>query len=253
MEQIEKTSGALRRLNTKQNRFIIDYSKDAKDKLLSQPLKKTVDAPYSPFRYNENVAERLVALQEFLFCPNNGNLGDAVIAEAEYQFLRHVNSNYSIFDVFSEKTPEKSTFNFVYGGGGLFVKYHNYQEILDIFKSPNLKRCIVLSASFFECDDLIEVFDGRFTVFCRDKRSYQYCVGRNKNAEFILSDDMVFNLDMHSATKRNSGHITENIVKLSDKYLNVVYANYSYYIAVRTKIIEHLSAKTIISNEGIRM
>jgi glycosyltransferase involved in cell wall biosynthesis/exopolysaccharide biosynthesis predicted pyruvyltransferase EpsI len=242
------------------DRFIIDYSREIKDKLLSQSWENSIDTSivptipqYQPFRYNKKVAEYIAALPEFFFCPNNGNLGDTVIAEAEYQFLKNINSNYSIFDIYSEEISDKKHFNFVYGGGGIFVKYYNYQEILNIFKFPNLRRCIILSASFFECDDLIEVLDGRFLVFCRERRSYEYCIGRNKKAEFILSDDMAFNLDINSTMMHNSGHITGNMLKLKDKYLNIVYANYSNYMFTRTKILENLSEKTIILNDNVRI
>lgn len=63
-------------------------------------------------------------------------------------------------------------------------------------KNKNLKKCIIFPSSFYKCDDVISVFDDRFTVFCRDKKSYEYCISHNSKAMFLLHDDMAFSLDI---------------------------------------------------------
>ena len=55
--------------------------------------------------------------------------------------------------------------------------------------NKNLNKCLIMPSTFFECNDLIELFDERFIVFCRDIQSYNYCKSINNKASFFLHDD----------------------------------------------------------------
>lgn len=142
--------------------------------------------------FNDNVTlQNIIAeLKNFYFLANKGNLGDVLIACAEYQYFETNKFDYKIFD--KNKMP-KEPFNLIYGGGGIWTKYYKdyYSDILDILKSPMLERCVILPSSFWECEDLMEILDYRFTVFCRDENSYNYCIQNNSQAKFYLADDMV--------------------------------------------------------------
>ena len=54
---------------------------------------------------------------------------------------------------------------------------------------------MILPSSFYKCDDVVNSFDERFTIYCRDQQSFDYCTSLNKRAKFILHNDMAFSAD----------------------------------------------------------
>lgn len=87
-------------------------------------------------------------------------------------------------------------FDFVYGGGGIWNPHYNYMKLLKMYAMhKNMRSFTILPSSFWQCDDAVRMFDSRFTVFCRDMQSYEYCTSRNKTAKFILHDDVAFWLE----------------------------------------------------------
>ena len=164
------------------------------EKLQECFYKKSVDlhlhtTHYSPSGYNdENIVNMLRDLNGFTFIPNYGNMGDIVIAQAEYQLFEKYRF---LYDVFHGKVTRE---NLVYGGGGRFVKNwsHRYASTLPIFQQPHIKRIVILPSSFHDCSDLLKVIDKRFVIFCREKQSYDYLLASNTNARIYLEHDMVF-------------------------------------------------------------
>ena len=159
---------------------------------------------------NETVLNHIKNLDNFYYLPNQGNLGDCVIAAATYKLLDDNNFEYKIF----EKNFNKP-FSLVYGGGGLWVKnYRNdYQRILDIFKSENLKKCIILPSSFNDCPDLLDILDERFVVFVREQKSFEYLKNYGVKSEIYLADDMVINANIRELQKdvKNKYFVSKNI------------------------------------------
>lgn len=145
---------------------------------------------------NVNINQYLKDLDHFYFLPNKGNLGDIFIASSEFQYFDANGLNYNVYDVLSEKIFDKP-FNLVYGGGGIWYHLYkkDYEQIIEIFKSNLLKKCVILPSSFYDCKDVIDTLDERFTVFCREKQSYNYCISLNNKAKFILANDMVIDSD----------------------------------------------------------
>lgn len=139
------------------------------------------------------VVNALNHLDSFQFCPNYGNLGDILIAEAEYQAF---DANQLEYSILNPETPPSKEFDLVYGGGGLFVRHWNYQKVLTLFKNPGLKRAVILPSSFRDCPDVMTALDERFTVFCREKESYEYCLSQNNKARFELGHDMTIGLNL---------------------------------------------------------
>jgi glycosyltransferase involved in cell wall biosynthesis len=191
----------------------------------------------------DGLLENLLDLKEFMFVPNKGNCGDIVIATSCYQYFDSNNLNYKVIDMTSHKSRKiRKPFNLVYGGGGLFTKYYqqSYQIILKIFKSKHLKKAVILPASFYDCEDVLDVLDEKFIVYCREKQSYEYCIKNNKKAKFILADDMAFglNIDFYkSDIKYNLKNIT-NVLKDKNKNLikELKYDLYPYFSATETMI-----------------
>lgn len=144
---------------------------------------------------NKNhMIEVLQELGTFYYLPNAGNLGDQTIACATREFFR---KNDLSFLPYSAETAERGEeLPLVYGGGGPFVPYYGMvPSLLRMFQNPRLKKIVILPSSFFQCDELAAFFDERFTVFCREERSFHYLSGLNKRARFLMADDMAFTLD----------------------------------------------------------
>ena len=120
---------------------------------------------------NNIVLENLKELKSFYFLPNKGNLGDGLIANSEFQILNEYKD--TIYMNLYNYTGFKQPFNLVYGGGGIFIDIYkeDCKEIFDLLKNKLLKRCIILPSSFYNVPELIEMFDERFTIFCREKKS----------------------------------------------------------------------------------
>lgn len=188
---------------------------------------------------------------DFYFIPNPGNLGDVIIAQSEYEFL--ANRNYKIIDNETSFLPLEQKFNLVYGGGGLFVKYWDYQNFLKIFKKKNLHKCIILPSSFYCCDDIINAFDERFVVFCREENSYKYCKSLNNKAQFILADDMAFYINKNIDSVLINRY-SDNLAKLDKHSVLCIYNEiFGKYKTVENNIKKALKNRTVINKNGIRI
>lgn len=132
-------------------------------------------------------------LGKFVYQPNFGNVGDALIDVATRKFFLKYNLPFlSVCSVNSNILP----YNFVYGGGGACIQdWGCIPYLVQLFSSLRMNRVIILPSSFYNCDSLLEIFDERFTVFCRDKTSFNYCFHMNKKAQFLLADDMALKLN----------------------------------------------------------
>lgn len=213
---------------------------------------------------DKNIRNSLESIGNFYFLPNKGNLGDVVIAFAEFQYFDSLKFNYKVFDI-SKKSSYKEDFNLVYGGGGIWHNlYHkDYQDILKVFKSPKLKKCIVLPSSFYNCDDVLKAFDERFIVFCREKQSYEYCIKKNKKAKFILADDMVVdsNFDIFNYSLEKSFCLTkspfqiENIAQAYQCYTPVIeqaFENLHKYKSFEIGYLLRTDKESVFNNTKIK-
>ena len=216
------------------------YKSFEKETTFSKDIKRPLD---------ERILNSLKELDDFFFYPNNGNLGDVVIAESEYQMLEDNKFSYRIYDAYNSPNDiDDKPFDLVYGGGGLFVKYWNYQQVKEIFEKPNLRKAVILPSSFYECDDLLDVLDERFIVFCREKRSFDYCISKNSRAKFFLTDDMAFSLDL-SRYRQNSfdkNLLKKNLEDISDENLMFLYKElYQIYKSLFRRVVDELKLKTV--------
>jgi len=220
---------------------INNRKQSAKTALLKRICKLTKSDKAKGIKYiiNNNDAfleEILRSLEEFMFIPNKGNLGDALIAAAEFQYFEAGKFDYKIWQRTKMQTKP---FNLVYGGGGIWHANYkkSFNEILDIFRSPLLKKCVILPSSFYDCSDVIEIFDERFTIFCREKQSYDYCILRNNRAKFIVADDMAVNMDF--GIFKNKLYDTVILNEFLDGKQEFSYKNYS---TILKKINKNLSS-----------
>ena len=129
------------------------------------------------------------------YWPNNGNLGDLLIAEATRQYFRR--NCISWVEYNPESPPESNGITLVYGGGGRFTSHWGgIERHLTHLTHPRVKRGIILPHSFYEVDYFIRGLDDRHTIICREKRSYEYCCSLKPKATILLWNDMGLQLSI---------------------------------------------------------
>lgn len=183
--------------------------------------------------YNNSVISHLKALDNMLYRADQGNLGDMVIAYA--QNIAFYENNLTYTQLLRSNTIEvtdrknwisssillKQPFDFVYGGGGIWNPHYDYMKLLKMYAMHrNMRSFTILPSSFYKCDDALNIFDERFTIFCRDQQSYDYCTSKNKTAKFVLHDDVAFWLNERLPNDGLSEDSIEN-KKLKGSFDNV--------------------------------
>lgn len=123
------------------------------------------------------------------YWPNNGNLGDLLIAEATRQYFRRVGIKWKEYR--PETPPDEQEIVLVYGGGGRFTSHWGGIDVhLEHLTHSRVKTGIILPHSFFNVDWFILALDERHTLICREERSYNYCNSLSPKASVLLGDDM---------------------------------------------------------------
>lgn len=138
---------------------------------------------------SECLAETLRDLGPFYFWPNDGNLGDYLIAESTLQLFRKLQLKWK--EYCPENPPEDDDYVVVYGGSGRFVPYWGGMNLFtEHLTRPQVRRCVILPHSINGVDDFVQALDERHTVFCRERKTLAYCTGLNKKAQFVLAHDV---------------------------------------------------------------
>lgn len=156
----------------------------------------------------EQVLGVLKTLDFFTYIPNSGNMGDMFIAYATIHWFKKNHLNYGMY-------RDGITDTVVYGGGGQWVDLYkkHWLKWLDVFKKA--KRIVILPSSFHNCPELIDALDERFTVFCREKQSYDYLISANTKATVLLAHDMSLTLKYFNLRER-----TETVYVDTKKIIN---------------------------------
>ena len=157
------------------------------------------ESSFLPLAPSPRVVECLLEGGRLVYLPNPGNLGDGMIATATTLLFEKLGIRYEVFD---ENVDYGDGWTLIYGGGGACVPYWNILDKLKaIFTMPGIERCIILPHSIRECPELLAVMDSRFTVFCRETVSFEYCRLMNQQAEFVSAHDMALTLDLDDFPK----------------------------------------------------
>ena len=137
----------------------------------------------------QEIVELLRPLCPFYYWPNDGNLGDLLIAEATRQFFRRHGLSFREFH--SEAPPSEKSYALVYGGGGRFTSHWGpFEEFTQAMTAPAVSRCIILPHSLSGVDSFILSLDERCTIICREERSAAYCRSLKPRARIETGDDM---------------------------------------------------------------
>ena len=135
--------------------------------------------------------DHLISLGPFLYKPNGGNGGDAVIALATIQLFNKHQLPWQIY------TPENYARckTLVYGGGGGFLEQYSACSgfIEDHFH--DLQSFTLLPHSVSGHDALLNRLDHRFHLFAREKFTLEHLKSQAPAASTTLSHDLALALD----------------------------------------------------------
>lgn len=142
------------------------------------------------------ISSLLRSLGTFYYWPNEGNLGDLLIAESTRQFFARENLNWRPYH--PDTPPAEPSYNLVYGGGGRFTNHwggiEKHQEHLT---APGVQQCIILPHSFYRMDSFLQAFDNRHTIFCRGEQTFRYVRDTvREDVQVLLADDMALSLQL---------------------------------------------------------
>ena len=183
-------------------------------------------------KINDVILNKLKEFKNFYFLPNKGNLGDCIMTNSEFQIFNSYKKEIAASTNYNYRNLKKP-FNIVCGGAGIFVSYYEKEcdIFFDVFKNKFMQQCIILPSSFYNIPKLIELLDERFTIFCREKNSYDYLINSKTKAKIYLDDDMAFATDtnFYYNTDFSNGQINnlkENLKKHSIKEIKHILNDY---------------------------
>jgi len=206
------------------------------------------ESSFLPLAPSPRLVECLLEGGRLVYLPNPGNLGDGMIATATTLLFEKLGVCYEVFD---EKTSYGDDWTLIYGGGGACVPYWNILDKLKaIFTMPGIERCIILPHSIRECPELLAVMDSRFTVFCREKASFEYCRSMNGQAEFVLTDDMALTLDLKDFPPLSDAQRKAiSPLKFLGAYLGLLSRNQRNRVKVLAKL-DHKTRRRLLKRLG---
>lgn len=144
---------------------------------------------------SEDLVLLLRPLSPFYYWPNNGNLGDLLIAEATRQFFRRHGLIYREYH--PDNPPEEKTYNLVYGGGGRFTPHWGgLERFSELLTATAVRKCVILPHSISGVDTFVRSFDERHTIIARTEATRLYCREQNRAAHVEVADDMALQMDL---------------------------------------------------------
>lgn len=147
----------------------------------------------NPFKI---ILEKQKSGREIVYIPNPGNLGDSMICAATLQMFDELSIKYINF---TENFQHKSSFYYVYGGGGalntIYIEHVNFLNQINQFVGD----LIILPHSFFGIDDFLLGFKGELIVFAREYDSFNY-LSRicDSSFQYYIYDDIAIHLNLNS-------------------------------------------------------
>lgn len=144
---------------------------------------------------NQELVSLLQSLSPFYYWPNNGNLGDLLIAEATRQFFQRNNLDYLEFN--PDAPPKEKSYHLVYGGGGRFTPHWGgLERFSELLTAPAVRKCVILPHSISGVDTFVRAFDERHTIIARTEATRLYCREQNRAAHVEVADDMALQMDL---------------------------------------------------------
>jgi exopolysaccharide biosynthesis predicted pyruvyltransferase EpsI len=166
-----------------------------------------------------SIYEYLIDLQRTMgnhpvaYCPNPGNAGDALIAQATFQAFRACGIRYRLVDRLRFVPQGEVVF---FGGGGNLCSYYGdaRQFIQRVHRSAG--KLVLLPHTIERNEDLLGELGPNVDLICREEVSYRHVQHHAKAANVLLADDMAFVLqldELFQAPLRRPWHRSPLIAK----------------------------------------
>lgn len=147
--------------------------------------------------------------EDFLYLPNPGNAGDAIMAKSTYDLFEKLNLRYHSLEHSDLADSNLSQDRIVVlGGGGNFAEggYNNYAKLLKTIHK-HAKLVIILPHTIHGNTDLLSQLGSNVVLFCRERISYAHVKQHAPHAKVFLAHDMAFLLDVKSALLYRSHYL----------------------------------------------
>ncbi|WP_290869920.1 polysaccharide pyruvyl transferase family protein [Aquabacterium sp.] len=139
---------------------------------------------------------------EVYYVPNEGNAGDALIAAGMWCLFSKVGLIPKIIRT-EDICPGMHV---MYSGGGNFVDgYSECKNFLLKCLEVGAAEVVVLPHTIRSNLDVLGKLDERFTLFCREYKSYDWALQHAPGARKYLADDLAFSLDLEWLEREVSG------------------------------------------------
>ena len=136
------------------------------------------------------------ANEEIYFCPNPGNAGDSIIAQATLQLFNETGLNYHLI-------PWKKLANFkldgkvlMFGGGGNLVGYYKQGRIVIGKYHRRVKKLVILPHTIKGNEDLLGELGDNVDIITREMVSYEHVRKNNSRSNVMLMDDLALSLNV---------------------------------------------------------
>jgi len=170
-----------------------------------------------PFENSIDISNFLKSIGDFIYVPNPGNGGDALIALGTYTLFDDLRLNYEIGDI-NKKYYNKTL---VYAGGGNLVGIYEECENF-LIKNKDNNKIIILPHTIKDCDKLLHSLGNNIIIFCRERPSYNYVLKTFKYKKNVfLSKDMAFYIKINSMITWNKGNGIGNFFRLDKEKTNI--------------------------------
>ncbi|MBS0249511.1 MAG: polysaccharide pyruvyl transferase family protein [Proteobacteria bacterium] len=130
--------------------------------------------------------------ENVLFVPNAGNAGDCLIFASTLSAMSRSSVNFEIAD---DGADFKNRTVFLGGGGNLVGIYPDTCQTIEACRSE-AARIVLLPHTIRGNDELIASLDGRFTIWCRERRSFEHVRKLNPDLDCHIGHDMAFHCDV---------------------------------------------------------
>lgn len=171
-----------------------------------------------------------------VYCPNPGNAGDALIAQATFQAFQACGVPYQIIDP-QHFIPRGEVV--IYAGGGNLCRYYGDGRAFIQRVHHAVRKLIILPHTIEGNEDLLATLGSHVDIICRDLVSYQHVQRHGKRANVFLADDMAFSLqvkDVLQARLRRPWHFALPRAPRNDAAALRAYLH-TWYLVKRTGVL----------------
>lgn len=140
--------------------------------------------------------------QPFVYVPNPGNAGDALIAAGTYQVFDELKLKYECLKRDLMNYDDRVV---MYGGGGNLGLMGNFSAKFLSRVHRGAKRVVILPHTIKSVTPLLSEFGSNVDVICREKTSYQYVKSVVNRANVYLADDVALSVNVSPLLKMRPG------------------------------------------------